>query len=701
MRFDIVSIKMKGCTCLGKNGKPINPRKPIWEKGLDVKDGDGSKSPGAFVLYKSYSTAKKNKTPYNEQTAVLELNVEIPLSLKGTQYLLQGYYDKEIVLFSGCATVQRAEQSELTFTVTAKYRPEGFFYLCGEHIHWQLSRSDSTQKSGFIPTYLELFWLYSYNCELFKKVGAPVEILREAARACRLTGQIQRAQFQHSEKDNKKTILIKRSKPFETEIWKWIVEEIVLWCFHRNPPAYDIIQPFDKYIYEVNKKDGAISFDLPVFLDALTNQWATCNCDDQASVLQYYLKAIGISNVTYYKMKPFGFLRLTKLAGRKWCNNPGYGDGKNAIVGTTVWNRKPFDRHTFCFLKELGVLDSCIGPHTGGETIDQYVENAVDKCHPPLEEQLNICKKGTPRFSPAKNKKITPMVGVVASGESLRQKKKPEPTSAFTINFLLEDEGPEARKNEDSQSKKAVVREWYKFSDVPIINDPKGKLFEEIIPGPDEVMKKWTFYKDDRYINIEIYVSSSDNQLSLNRFAYLGDRLYQYVDPEEIKSPNQSNHWVELIRNDLYRRHLWVAHNVVVNILFSNVPDCDVDKMLDVLRKMSQSPCIKAGQLAEQLPPLDFKRAPNDSYLVDEDVELTIELQDKEFVDFSFVEGNGLQLIEKERSTLVFCARQPSENKLIVFAVNENTLLVRKSDEIKITIKEKQQSVETGESPPP
>jgi hypothetical protein len=105
------------------------------------------------------------------------------------------------------------------------------------------------------------------------------------------------------------------------------------------------------------------------------------NCYDQAAALQALTGVLGIKAI-WVLADPYGFIKTSNLVGVGPCNNPFYDPkkGPGAITATDHAGRMPFANHAFVqlFNKLGGILDSCAGPHTGKETIVQYIANTVD-----------------------------------------------------------------------------------------------------------------------------------------------------------------------------------------------------------------------------------------------------------------------------------------------------------------------------------
>lgn len=102
------------------------------------------------------------------------------------------------------------------------------------------------------------------------------------------------------------------------------------------------------------------------------------NCYDQSAAVQCVCGAVGLS-VEWMFMAPFGYINSTKLIGVKGkCNNPFHQNDDSLIwVPRDDPRRTAFGNHAFCRLAGK-VLDACAGPHTGTETLAEYIAAAID-----------------------------------------------------------------------------------------------------------------------------------------------------------------------------------------------------------------------------------------------------------------------------------------------------------------------------------
>ena len=106
------------------------------------------------------------------------------------------------------------------------------------------------------------------------------------------------------------------------------------------------------------------------------------NCYDQAGLLQIALGLgpLAQSDVMWKYMKRYGFLRTTELVGRGLSNNP-FPRGPDApdslfLIDNNNAGRSGFSNHAFIEVNGR-IADACAGPHMGTESLQQYIDAAI------------------------------------------------------------------------------------------------------------------------------------------------------------------------------------------------------------------------------------------------------------------------------------------------------------------------------------
>lgn len=704
MEYSITEIKAVGNVILSLNGQLICQTEPIWEPGDEdpwIPGENLSKKPAAFLLDE------------DEVPAQLEVTFQVPdKNLEPGKYTVTGVYEKE--LFFG--SVEISDYTEkIVINVFNTINPQQEFTRIADVFTWQITMND-TQGSVECKentTGLELFWLYG-KCKdpVFNDVfieGIPVEILRHIAPIYQVTRE-------RKEEENK------------NDVKKILIESVVNACFHRNPPAYDINKKESHFIDSSN----GLTLRLKKYLNAIYFSYAFCNCFDQAAVLQVFLMAVGITDVKYCQMSPFGYLKLTNLIGRGFCNTP-KDSGIYPIVYEKYEDRSYFGNHGFCILSGKGkndpcedcihngdkpgdlqksnclVVDSCLGPHIGNEIMKAYVESAVDEVYPenpgvnPGTVDDIKCYKGVTHIN-------FTFANIKDKSEWIKQviQKDKKIINNIINNFVV-------RKWSNPKNCRVLKRKW-KAKDWDTICK-----YEEIIPGIGETIKTCILIEKGEYIDIDLYVSS-EKWASINRFFCikilaslpfpLGESPFKEVSEglKEFLGPLSA-----AIETENYCRYLWVFYNVVFDVTLHNVT-FNIKKLLIWLNR--QGRCIlKKGkfpweEISSYLPQDDSiiceHHFNHNQVIVDKEVtvkpgdllivkfEPSPNKQNKPeknkdiLLDFIYEKGDGLEVISKTDSMMKFRAIKPSENKntttLVVVALDKDTLLTRtKKYEITVT----------------
>jgi hypothetical protein len=321
---EILSISANSRITPSLEGKPV--KLPNWKPGIDLDNGLGSKRPGVFKMggwQHNCLAVKVNVTGLSEDETV---------SMTG---------QLENMVFTG--TISR--NGSHTVLAIPRHIPKSFKWIQGD-MEWSLQLSDG-RRASITPgkTRLELYWIYDYPGLMYKR-GVWIEVLRTLGLLC----------------DG-------------TQTTPDLVRRIVNHCHLGTGLKYDSTLGASYYAYGTT---GG-----PYALDAyLKEAWPVCNCLDQAGVLQSFFAALGMNQVNWILMSPYGFLSQAHLIGRSQCNNPTFLSPKAAgapIVDIDAQKRRGFYNLAFCEIGEYGlILDSCAGPHLGDETRQQYACLAVD-----------------------------------------------------------------------------------------------------------------------------------------------------------------------------------------------------------------------------------------------------------------------------------------------------------------------------------
>ncbi len=691
--FDILCIKALGNVTLCQEDRS-NPSQPVWET-IPPQDPlwqDGQYlHPAAFAMN-------------DEQPSRLEVTVRFQEQPARGTYTLTGHYpeDKDLFTFSGRSLVD-GSCTEVVFDVCSQFAVTDFLAMKG-NFYWSLTRKDIKETPDDHITSLEFYWLYdnpqAADPSLFSK-GVPVEILQDVTGAIRVNLGTQ-ASLRPPPKD--------RSTPENAEKDQ-VIEVVVDACFVRNPPLYNIydgtynfIFPngYDNITVRLKKYWQALSLDL----DSYPYPYC-CNCEDLAAVLQVYLKAIGIADVKYCVMNPFGYLRVTNLVGRGFSNNPKFKDQEEEpifgqkgmpIVEEMSGFRTYFNRHAFCCLVDAGsanpceacqhqcrIVDACVGPHVGGETMAEYVEHAVDNIYP--------AENG----KPGTEDNITCYDGVMHIDYIEGVEKEPEFPLVVEFKEIV---GFQPGIKEELE-KYFVKRSWPDPKKSRVLGKRGWHLFyQDLLPGSGEVLKTWTFRKIAENVTVDLYVSSGNNEYSLNRFLSLGTSTTMDKIPFK-KGPSYLGQLSACIETEYHSRYLWVFHNLVFDVALTNVTFKPERLLKRLNRKARCKWYIKkftADNLRKYLPPthgirLRVNEKPVDGdkieVTVGERVMVSLPPHEDLLYDFTFEKGKvGLRYIGRTKEGFGFHAHRESENEqvLVITVVNKKTFMSA-SKKFCITIK--------------
>ncbi|MDQ1353213.1 MAG: hypothetical protein QG657_3519 [Acidobacteriota bacterium] len=646
MEAIITEIKARGNLLLNLNNRLIPPDAPIWQKDVD-KAVDGTEAamfPAAFPLD-------------NLDAAGLDVTVLFPGGETGGDYTLGLLYNNDIVLFSGKAQPGRSksqpddkpgnaesgEQNTCCFTLASQHRPRGFFRVQGIKLSWRLVNENTGETLELPPLRFEFYWLYSDSIDLFWR-GVPVEWLRD------FTYHLEGEGLPNHDHDGPTCHAPEK-----------IMASVVTWLFNRTPPLYDIAHGSPHFTRVCGRLE--FSLFLAQYLFAINDSDDCCNCYDMANIVQAFLHLLGIKDVAYAFMSPFGYLKKTQLIGRGECNNPIYDSGESGpLVDECAEARKPFSNHAFCITSGGGkVLDACTGPHTGVEVKNQYLENAIDPVHFEV-----------PGYRAGTVENIQEGKGVVIIDLTVAPKKLTVLpfTKAFMKELRISVNRFSKRRN------KYVVFSWPDPFHCPALSDQHLSLFYTgLIHGQGEVIKTWKLKQEDngKSIIINVHIFSGSKTSALYRFIELGSAGSAAELRYGKGDPGLGHYSAQSIAPGINRRYFWVYYNMIVDIVNHN-SDAEVDAVNKWYRQQAKAHLKK--RIDADLPSVDHILCDNLAPKVGETVTVSMNLLPNISHDF-IIKGQGLRLQEEEPGKLVFRARRKGAVKLGILAVDKNTLLMK------------------------
>jgi len=667
----IIEIKAIGNIPLSKECLPICRRHPLWppppgQTGSEVR---GATLPTAYLLNKN-----------NKKPARLEVTIDIP-DVKPGIYTLKGFStgDQNFLLFEGKTKITSMHKKGKKIKFKAYDQiDQSYFRRFEGTIKWQIIRREANSVETTYDleeqTYVELFWLHGFNCRLFRQ-GIPVEILRHAAYALRITGYA----------NTPATVWGAGTKKVGSPLTDPVITAIANVCFFRNTPRYDCDS--GSYHLIICKDPDHITFKLGKYLNSIKDSNALCNCYDMAGVIQLHLKAVGIEDVKFCYMYPFGYIRLTKLIGRGLCNSPGYdiyNPGYDLVVDENCDIREKFDSHAFCCLPGIAtqggkecnkdnycidcrVLDACIGPHCGNENIRDYLANTLDdecpknKCPIPSAVKIYDGIKEIDFIPDIKGEPKLPHIKAFKKEIGYSNQKYINSMAKFVVNTF----NPEFVS---SILRAAGFSGW-------------SIVFEGIIPGTNEVLKTWKLGKYGASIQIDAYVCSDTSPSRASRaakfrFLALGSGSSLTKLPYK-KGPSDLGKYSAVCERENHCQYLWTDKNVTFHVIGQNIPSSELEKLCIQLASnfIERSKKIETDTKIERALPLLPDNKEPIKIEVMENATLETKSSGDVFMDFVFEEGDGIQLIKKQDKKLTFIGLRKSKNIITVAVVDKNTLL--------------------------
>lgn len=636
MSAEIIEIKARGNLILSLNNQPIPLDAPILRKGANraVNATDAGEFPAAFPLD-------------DPESSGLDVTVWFPDGDTQGDYTLTLLYHKNTVLFSGNA--QPADQegnnkkNTRSFTLAAQYRPQGYAKVRGRDLSWRLV-GGKTGETLQQPTHpFELYWLYQDSGDLFQR-GVPVEMLRDFT--CHLEGEGLPDQDTGG------------SPPGHSP--EKVMAEVVKWVFNRVPPRYDILHGSPHFARVCGRLEFSLS--LAEYLSAPDDPGQLCNCYDMANIVQAFLILLGIRDVKYVFMEPYGYLKEAQLIGRGTCNNPFYQrDNSKPVVPEEDPARRPFNNHAYCLTPGGTVLDACAGPHIGTKTVAQYIQNAIDTNYPK-----------DPRCTPGTAKDIYEGKGLVMIDQTIAPGELPD--SPLTKAFM-EELGIDVSGFPGGSDQYVVLSQLDPGLCPALANQPRSLFYSGIIPGQNEVVKTWKLKQADKEesIRINLHIFSSSGPAALYRFIELGSvgshSELQYKKGE----PGLGQYSAQSAAPGINMRYFWVYYNMIVDILYHN-STADADAVNQWFRQQAENHL--KDSLDADLPSVDDILCEALTPKAGETVTISMKPLPQIKHDF-FVYGQGLRLKEEAPDQLVFRARAAGDVKLVVLAVDTNTLLMK------------------------
>ncbi|HII01395.1 TPA: hypothetical protein HA351_07015, partial [Methanosarcinaceae archaeon] len=418
------------------------------------------------------------------------------------------------------------------------------------------------------------------------------------------------------------------------------------------------------------------------------------NCYDQAAALQAILGGIGINDIEWLFLEPFGYINRTDLLGRGECNNPFFlkeGRHDPEIVDNGSGHRTGFANHAFCgLLNKDNILDSCAGPHSGNDTAEEYVSQAVDS-NPALYPAIRFERPG---------KKEDIVIGYGVADVERIEAANPLPTPPVGS----EDEKENDKKAEKLNKIKELLDYPAKYESLdpytfvccnwpdplanPLLSGWAMDL-EQVRVGWNGVLKQWCMHDGEERINIEIYVSNSGpapvhERIFKTLAATALNECVHRPNPESERhisrvqglNPENKRHITLTASTENYSQQLSAIYNVGFNVEGFNLETDITQDLLDWLENLALNGVTEDWDKFPKLkliePAFPADAALGETFTCRADPE--INENKSPFLEF-FTSNKNVSLEEESDLTFTFKALVPEYTPIGLVLTDRETLL--------------------------
>ncbi len=473
------------------------------------------------------------------------------------------------------------------------------------------------------------------------------------------------------------------------------ISGIVDYCHFKHELKYDSFCGASHYgVFE----HGGF-FNLKAYL---TGSIPIANCYDQAAALQAILGGIGINDIEWLFLEPFGYLDKTDLLGRGECNNPFFlkhGRHDPEVVDEASELRTGFANHAFCgLLNKDNILDACAGPHPGNDTAEEYVDQAVDS-----KPELYPAE----RFDrPGKKEDIVIGYGVVDVDRIEDANPLPVPPES------AKDEKMDEKKDENRNDKKAEkLNKIKELLDYPARHesiDPNTFVccnwpdplanpllsgwtldLEQVRVGWNGVLKQWCMHEGEEKINLEIYVSNSGPapvherifktlaSTALNECVHRPNpESERHISRVQGLNPENKRHITLTASTENYSQQLSAIYNVAFNVEGFNLETDITQNLLDWLENLALNGVTadqnKFPELKLIEPAFPVNVALGETFTCRADPE--INENKSTFLEF-FISNKNVSLEEESDLEFTFKALVPEHTPVGLVLTDRETLL--------------------------
>lgn len=441
---------------------------------------------------------------------------------------------------AGYTGTAATEPGQHDVEVHIAHPPTGFAVVRGADLDWRLVEDGAGGAQHALPAPpLTLVWLPAAAGSVLAR-GVPLEVVHLLADALEAGGLRLLGAAPGAATDAHAS-----GAPTPEQA----VASVVGAVFERGRPVYDSYSGSHHYTDIPRRADG-YDFDRVTLLLSryLRDPVKPCNCYDIAAVLQFFLRCIGVPDVRYCYMNPFGYLKRAGLIGIGQTNNPFFkSNHTERVVPEQDCNRTSFYNHAFCrFDGDRAVADATAGPHLGEQGSEAYALSATDGDVPekPEVERGNVDA-------------MTDHTGVVhvdtiVSGRALRR----DPQVREFIERVGYHEPAHAR---------AVACAWPGPLEGGLDPAQWREVYQEIIPGEHEVHRHWSLAHGRARVTIGLYVAR-DSATAQERFLAIGSN-HSFPRPIFDAVPSWPGHAAAVQRHAGQQRLVWLHHNVVCDVM--------------------------------------------------------------------------------------------------------------------------------------
>lgn len=572
------------------------------------------------------------------------LRVRVALAAPAGAYRLEAHLGGTPLLVGHVTVDAGTGPAARDVEVHVAHPPAGFAVVRGADLAWQLIEHAPGGAHHALPAPpLELVWLPAPAAPLLAR-GIPLELVHTLADALEAGG-------------HRLLGAVAGADALDPRLLEPTVDSVVSAIFQRGRPAYDS-QSGEHHYTDIPSRDEQYDFDRVTLLLSryLHDPVLPCNCYDIAAVLQFFLRVIGVQNVAYCYMNPFGYLKRAGLTGIGQTNNPFFmSNNTEKTVPERDPQRTPFYNHAFCRLDGRAVADACAGPHLGDQGSAVYATSATDGEFP---EPPNV-RRGT--VDDMTDHAGVVHVDTIVSGRASRE----HPLVREFIARVGYREPPQGR---------AVACAWPGPLDGSGLDAQQWHVaYEEIIPGEHEVHRHWSLAHAHARLTIGLYVAT-DSATAQERFLAIGS-THSFPGPIFDPVPGWPGHAAAMQQHAGRLRLVWLHHNVVCDVMVMHgaapppVTAEDLGRWL-----LAHAEAAVTDDLTPHRPAASVSAVSRPVLRVGERTRIDVQCDAGHVVDFIGTPA-GLRLVARGRDWFELVGTAPATDTLLVVVIEPRTLL--------------------------